>query len=425
MNILRKNRRSVPLYLQILLGMLIGVLAGILALYLNGNTFVNDWIKPWGQVFIRLLQLIAVPLVFVSLIKGVMGLKDISRFSRIGIQTILIYIGTTCVAIVLGLILVLSIRPGNYFDSSNTESMQQSYAAVVEEKKQEAASNTQQGPLAFLNEIVPENIIGAAGNNQRMLQVIFFAILFGIAAISIPSSKSEPVAHFIESLYDILLRMIDYIIRFAPVGVFALMAGLVIDYSGDLSMFSALGIYAGTVIMGLLLLTFAFYPMLVHFFTRLKVKPFLRNIRPVQLLAFSTSSSAATLPLTIETAEREMKISSDVATFVLPVGSTVNMDGTSCYQAVAVVFIAQVLGIELGWSELISILLLTVLSSIGTPSIPGGSYVILTMVLSTVGIPPEGLALILGIDRPLDMLRTVTNVTGDVTVSAIVDKNSG
>lgn len=216
--------------------------------------------------------------------------------------------------------------------------------------------------------------------------------------------------------------MVDYIIRFAPWGVAALMAGLVTDFGGDASIFSALAVYALTVIGGMAVLIFVFYPSLIHFFTRIHIKDFIRAMYPVQLFAFSTSSSAATLPLTLETVERELKVSEEVSSFVLPVGTTINMDGTSCYQSIAILFIAQVLGIELSISQLLIIVAMTILSSIGTPAIPGGSYVILTMVLTSVGIPAEGLALILGIDRPLDMLRTAVNVTGDATVASMVDR---
>lgn len=419
-----KKKITIPLYLKILIGMIAGILAGILALQFNGGiSFVTNWVKPWGQVFIKLLQLVAVPLVFVSLVKGVTGLQDISKLSKIGLRTILLYITTTVFAICIGVILVTTIRPGNLFDSSKAQEMQQSYQDVVTEQKRAAEYEQERGPLAFLDEIIPDNIVSAAGNNRRMLQVIFFAILFGIAVLSIPRSTSEPVLKIINSLYEIILKMVDIIIRFAPYGVFALMAALVTDYAGDMSIFSALAIYALTVIIGLLLLMFAFYPTLIHLFSRVKVLHFIKSMYPVQLLAFSTSSSAAALPLNLETTEKELKVSNEVASFVLPVGTTINMDGTSCYQAIAVIFIAQVMGIDLGISGMLSIILLTTISSIGTPAIPGGSYVILTMVLSSVGIPAEGLALILGVDRPLDMLRTAVNVTGDATVASIVDKS--
>ena len=402
--------------------MIAGIATGMLFISFGQGEVVQLWIKPWGNILIRMLQLIAVPLVLVSLIKGVTGIEDIRRFSQIGLKALLIYMSTTVCAILVGLALVLSVKPGNFVDAAVASQMKESYQHVVNEKMSAAESTSEQGPLSFLNDIVPDNLFAASSNNSKMLQVIFFAIFFGIAAISLPKEKTKAVLKVVDSLYDIILKMVDYIIRFAPYGVFALMAALVADNSSNLSIFAALGMYTLTVIAGLLLLIFVFYPLLVHLFTRIQTKHFIRSMYPVQLLAFTTSSSAATLPLNMETTERDLGISKEITSFVLPVGTTINMDGTSCYQAIAVVFIAQVMHIHLGWSELIAIVLLTTISSIGTPAIPGGSYVILTMVLSSVGIPADGLALILGVDRPLDMLRTSVNVTGDATVASIIDK---
>ena len=402
--------------------MIAGIATGMLFISFGQGEVVQLWIKPWGNIFIRMLQLIAVPLVLVSLIKGVTGIEDIRRFSQIGLKALLIYMSTTVCAILVGLALVLSVKPGNFVDAAVASQMKESYHNVVNEKMSAGESTSEQGPLSFLNDIVPDNLFAASSNNSKMLQVIFFAIFFGIAAISLPKEKTKAVLKVVDSLYDIILKMVDYIIRFAPYGVFALMAALVADNSSNLSIFAALGMYTLTVIAGLLLLIFVFYPLLVHLFTRIQTKHFIRSMYPVQLLAFTTSSSAATLPLNMETTERDLGISKEITSFVLPVGTTINMDGTSCYQAIAVVFIAQVMHIHLGWSELIAIVLLTTISSIGTPAIPGGSYVILTMVLSSVGIPADGLALILGVDRPLDMLRTSVNVTGDATVASIIDK---
>lgn len=402
--------------------MIAGIATGMLFISFGQGEVVQLWIKPWGNIFIRMLQLIAVPLVLVSLIKGVTGIEDIRRFSQIGLKALLIYMSTTVCAILVGLALVLSVKPGNFVDAAVASQMKESYQHVVNEKMSAAESTSEQGPLSFLNDIVPDNLFAASSNNSKMLQVIFFAIFFGIAAISLPKEKTKAVLKVVDSLYDIILKMVDYIIRFAPYGVFALMAALVADNSSNLSIFAALGMYTLTVIVGLLLLIFVFYPLLVHLFTRIQIKHFIRSMYPVQLLAFTTSSSAATLPLNMETTERDLGISKEITSFVLPVGTTINMDGTSCYQAIAVVFIAQVMHIHLGWSELIAIVLLTTISSIGTPAIPGGSYVILTMVLSSVGIPADGLALILGVDRPLDMLRTSVNATGDATVASIIDK---
>jgi len=416
-----KRLLSIPLYVQILIGMIVGIVIGLVALEFNGEPFIKNWVQPWGQLFIRLLQLIAVPLVFISLIKGMTGLKDISKVSKIGGKTIGIYICTTVAAILLGLAMGLLIKPGKLVDREEVIQLQKSYHTAVQEKKAAAQQTKDQGPLAFLNDIVPNNIIKSASDNSKMLQVIFFAVIFGIATLALPTRKVQPVIDLFDSLNDIILKMVDYIILFAPWGVAALMAGLVTDFNGNASIFSALAVYGLTVVISLFILLLVFYPLLIHLFTRISPMKFVRSMYPVQLFAFTTSSSAATLPVTLKAVEDELNVSKDISSFVLPVGVTINMDGTSCYQTIAILFIAQVLGVELHFSQLLIIIAMTVLSSIGTPGIPGGSYVILTMVLTSVGIPAEGLALILGIDRPLDMLRTAINVTGDATVCTILD----
>jgi Na+/H+-dicarboxylate symporter len=417
----KDKQKGIPLYLQILIGMIAGVIVGIIALQVNGAQFIRNWIYPWGQIFIRLLQLIAIPLVFISLIKGVMGLKDISTVSRMGGKTIVIYLSTTVIAVLLGLSMGLLVKPGELVDKTQIAHIQAQYQSVVEEKKHLAEEKEEEGPLTFLDDIIPNNIFYAASDNTRMLQVIFFALFFGLAALTVSPAKIKPVVVLFDGLNDITLRMVDYIIYLAPYGVAALMAGLVTDFNGDVSIFSALGVYSLTVIVSLLIIIFGFYPLLIRIFTKIKPGKFLKSIYPVQLFAFTTSSSAATLPVTMDVSEKKLGISQETASFVLPVGVTINMDGTSCYQAIAILFIAQVLSIDLSTTQLFMIVALTVLSSIGTPGIPGGSFVIMTMVLTSIGIPVEGLALILGIDRLLDMLRTAVNVTGDVTTAAIVD----
>ncbi|MDR2287476.1 MAG: dicarboxylate/amino acid:cation symporter [Prevotellaceae bacterium] len=417
----KNKQKRIPLYVQILIGMIVGVIIGFVALGLNGIRFVQNWIYPWGQIFIRLLQLIAIPLVFISLIKGIIGLKNIHSFSRMGGKTIAIYMCTTIIAVVLGLSAGLLMKPGKLVDKTQIAHIQEQYQSFVEEKKHLAEEQEEEGPLAFLENIIPDNIFNAAGDNSKMLQVIFFALFFGLAALTITPVKIEPLIVLFDGLNDVIIRMVDYIIYMAPYGVAALMAGLIADFNGDISVFSALGVYALTIIVSLFILIFCVYPLLLRLFTKIKIREFMKSIYPVQMFAFTTSSSAATLPVTMDVVEKKLGVSQETASFVLPVGTTINMDGTSCYQAIAVIFISQVLGMDLTVTQLFLIVALTVLSSIGTPGIPGGSFVILTMVLTSVGIPAEGLALIIGIDRPLDMLRTSVNVTGDAVTAAIVD----
>ncbi|OAV71894.1 Glutamate-aspartate carrier protein [Bacteroidales bacterium Barb4] len=416
------KRFSVPLYMRILLGMVVGIIIGAVALAVGGEWFVQDWVTPWGGLFIRLLQLIAIPLVFVTLIIGIVGLKDVSKFSRLGGKTLLYYLCFITVSASFGVGLGLTVKPGALVNPEAVVEMQEAYRSVISDRATVAEQTKRQGPLNFLSDIVPNNIVTAAGNNSNMLQVIFFAVFFAVAALLIPPEKAKPVNALFEGLNDIILKMVDFIIRFAPVGVTALMAGLVTDFKGDLSMFGALGLYALTVIVAMLIIMYLFYPLMIRIFSQHTVRDFTRAMYPVQLFAFTTSSSAATLPVTMKAVENDLGVSKETASFVLPVGVTVNMDGTACYQAIAILFIAQVLGIDLTLSQILTVLFMTVLSSIGTPGIPGGTYVILAMVLISVGIPAEGLALIIGIDRPLDMLRTAVNVTGDATVACMIDK---
>ena len=412
-----------PLYLQIAAGMVLGIIIGLAALWTGGEVFVAHWIVPWGQLFIRLMQLIATPLIFVSLVKGIMGLESLRSFSHLGVRTIVLYLSTTTFAVILGLSIGLIAKPGELVDKSRVEALQDKYHLFVTEQESAAGQVRGQGPLGFLNDIVPSNIVEAASHNSTLLQVIFFAVFFAIAALAVPKEKTRTVAGFFDGLNEIIFRMVHYIIAFAPIGVTALMAGLVVTYGGEMSIFVALGAYALCVAGAVAGMALGFYPLLIHLFTKMPVRRFLRELYPVQMFAFTTSSSAATLPLTMETVEKELGVSKETASFILPAGTTINMDGTSCYQTIAILFIAQVLGMDISLQQLMVIVGMTILSSIGTPAIPGGSFVILTMVLTSVGIPAEGLALIIGIDRPLDMLRTAINVTGDACVSVIVDRN--
>ncbi len=414
-----------PLWAKIFLGMGVGILWGLVSVWAGWEEFTSDWIKPWGNIFLKLLKLIAVPLIFVSLVKGISSLTDITKLSRIGYKTIVIYIITTVFATTVGLVLVNIMKPGNVFPRDKQEQYRERFSGQIELRQESAREIEKQSPLHFFEEIVPDNIFLAAGDNSKMLQIIFFALLFSIALVLIPGAKTQVVKDFFDGLNDVILKIVDMIMRFAPVGVLALMAALVVDYSGDADIFTALGMYMVTVTAGLLFLIIGFYPFLMRVFTRTRIPDFLRGILPAQLVAFTTSSSAATLPVTMKQVINELKVPKPIANFVLPVGVTINMDGTSCYQAIAAVFIAQVFGIDLTLTQQLTIVLTATLASIGTPGIPSGSIVMLIIVLNSVGLPVEGLALILGVDRPLDMLRTVVNITGDSTVSSMVARSEG
>jgi len=414
--------KKLALHWQILLGMVFGVFfAFILIQFTWGKDLIVDWVKPFGTIFINLLKLIAVPLILASLIKGISDLKDISKLSKMGGRTIGLYVMTTILAVSIGLVIVNIIKPGSYISEKTRTELVSSYTADANSKIEAAAKQSEVGPLQSLIDIVPDNIIKASSDNGNMLQVIFFAVIFGIAMILIPEEKSKPVKDFFDSFNEVILKMIDLIMLFSPFGVFALLAAIVAE-SPSLDLFKALGMYGLTVLIGLFLVI-CVYLVLVKVLAKKSPKFFFNGISPAQLLAFSTSSSAATLPVTMERTVDNLGVDDEVASFVLPIGATINMDGTSLYQAVAAVFIAQSFGMDLSLATQLGIIVTATLASIGSAAVPGAGMVMLVIVLAQAGIPEAGLALIFAIDRPLDMCRTTVNVTGDAAVSMIVAKS--
>ena len=417
--------KNIALHWKIIIGMILGVVFGLIANEFGLHKFTSDWIKPWGVIFVNLLKLIAVPLVFASLIKGVSSLSDISRLSRIGSKTILLYIFSTVLSVTIGLFLVNSFNPGDSFSEEKKTELRTKYSSKADMKINDARIVENNGPLQFVVDIVPSNIIDASSKNKNMLQVIFFALLFGISMIMLPDEKVKYVKGFFEGINDVILQIVDLIMKLAPYGVFALLSSLVVDFGGSVDLFIALGFYSLTVIIGLLLMIFVIYPIILRLFTNIQYLNFFKAIMPAQILAFSTSSSAATLPVTMDRCENNLGVSKEVSSFVLPLGATINMDGTSLYQAVAAVFIAQAFGFDLDLTAQLTIVLTATLASIGAAAVPGAGMVMLVIVLSSVGIDPEGIALIFAVDRILDMLRTVVNVTGDATVATVIASSEG
>ena len=414
--------KSIALHWRILIGMALGVIVALIMSKIEwGPALITDFVKPFGTIFINGLKLIAVPLILASLIKGVSDLKDLSRLSQMGLRTILTYVFTTILAVSVGLMVVNIVAPGKQITEQTRNELVEAYGGEAAKKQEQAQQQIQAGPLQALVDLVPSNIVGAAANNGNMLQVIFFALFFGISLIMIPEASGAPVKAFFDGLNDVILKMIDLIMALAPYGVFALMAALVVEApSADL--FAALLWYALCVVIGLILLVLI-YLLIIRFVIGRNPFDFLRGISPAQLLAFSTSSSAATLPVTMECVEEELGVRKEVASFVLPIGATINMDGTSLYQAVAAVFIAQAFGMDLDFATQMGIVATATLASIGSAAVPGAGMVMLIIVLAQAGIPEAGLALIFAVDRPLDMCRTVINVTGDAMVSLWVNKS--
>ncbi len=410
--------------------MILGVLWGLISSITGLNDFTTDYIRPFGTIFIDLLKLIAVPLVLASLVVGVSSLNDMTKLSRMGGKTVAIYMVTTIFAITIGLTVVNIMQPGGTLPAETQASLIESYSESVEGRDDDAQELLDRSPLQFFVDIVPENFFEAAADNTNMLQVVFIAILLGIGIIKIPVQKGRPLINVFEALNDVIIKIVDLIMKTAPYGVFALMAAVIVDLTGDdlgqaLLLLRALGWYCLAVVIGLLLHVFIVYSSLFKIFSKMKLRDFFKAIQPAILLGFSTSSSLATLPVTMERVEKNLGVKEEVSSFVLPVGATINMDGTSLYQAIAAVFIAQVLGMDLSIAQQLTIVLTATLASIGAAGVPGAGIIMLVIVLQAIQVPVEGIALILGVDRILDMVRTAVNVTGDAAVSVAVAHTEG
>jgi proton glutamate symport protein len=423
--------KKIPLHTQIIAGLVLGLIFGLTVIRTDiPSSWTIDYIKPVGTIFINGLKMIAMPLVLASLIIGVSNLGDISKLSRIGGKTIFTFIITTIIAITIGLTLVNVFKPGKSLPVETRESLMALYEGDVSKKSDAAAKFQDQSPLQPIVDMVPENFFLATTDNAAMLQVVFFAIIAGIALLQIPKSKAAPVIAFFDGFNDVIIQIVNYIMLIAPYGVFALMASLIVEIAGDnpdsaFDLLYALLKYSLIVLSGLFIMMLVIYPLLLKSFTRVPYLQFFKSIRPAQLLAFSTSSSSATLPVTMKIAEEELGVSEEISSFVLPLGATINMNGTSLYQSVAAVFIAQALGMELSFSQQLMIVLTSTLAAIGSAGVPGAGLIMLIVVLESIGVPAAGIALIMAPDRILDMFRTVINVTGDIVVTTVVASTEG
>jgi len=456
--------KKLALHWKIIIGLFLGILWAVLSGFFGWSEFTTNWLAPWGRIFISLLKLIAIPLVLFSIIGGIVGLGDPKHLGRMGLRTLLLYLCTTVIAVSLGLLVVNIAKPGQWMgdevrkenriayelwaqqegqevhDSMNMLSDPSNEAIIAQVAKRRGfdedesvqtrlklvENQKESGPLTFIEDMVPDNVFQAMSDNSNMLKIIFFALFFGIALLFVPGKQAKPVIDVINGLTEVFLKMVELIMQGAPFFVFALLAGLVSEMAGDnpakvFELFKGLTWYSLAVLSGLLFMAFVVYPSIMKFFVkRLTYKSFLKGISPAQMLAFSTSSSAATLPVTLECVEDNLKVDPKVSSFVLPIGATVNMDGTSLYQAVAVVFLAQMHMIDLDFGQQITIILTATLASIGSAAIPSAGLVMLMIVLSSVGLNPAWIGIILPVDRILDMVRTVVNVTGDATVATVI-----
>ncbi len=450
--------RKIPLHVKIVAGLVLGVLWAVVSGHFGLAAFTANWIAPWGRIFINLLKLIAVPLIIFSIISGVASLGNPKELGRIGLSAILLFITTSIFAVCVGLGMGLLIKPGKYVDdnilkenrrqyeqwcmvnnqlpadgkllfSNNEDSSNYIAGYDVDSSLFESAKAQKEStPLSFVEDLFPDNIISAMSDNRNMLKIIMFGLIFGIAILYVPSEKTAVVRAFFDGGALIVMKMVDLIMLGAPFFVFALMAGVINDMTGNdvlkiIEVFKGLGAYAIAVVLGLFIVIAIVYPAYQKLFLKNhSIIKFYRAIAPAQLLAFSSSSSAATLPVTLDCAEENLKISPQVSSFVLPIGATINMDGSSLYLAVAALFTAQIHMVDLSFIQMMIIMLTCLLGSIGAAAVPGAAVVMLMVVLSSVGLNPAWVAIVLPVDRILDMTRTVVNVTGDLTVATIIDR---
>lgn len=412
---------------RILLGLLLGAVCGVGANLLlvprwpDAVETANRWVfVPVGQVFLRMLFMVVIPLVFASLALGVASLGDLKRLGRIGGRTMLYFVSVTAVSVAIGLVLVNTMRPGEGLTSETREKLLETYRGEAASRMQ-TAEKAEFGPSLFTN-IVPRNPVDAAAKGD-MLGVIFFALLFGIGVTKLAAEKRAFWMRLLEGLADVTVVIIGMALKIAPFGVFGLIFSVTSRFGFDI--LRQLLLFVVTVLLGLSALILVVYPLYLKLRAGVSPGAFLRKVRPIMITAFSTSSSNATLPTTIEVSERELGVPPQIAGFVLPLGATMNMNGTALFEGIACVFLAQVFGVHLTLFQQLFVIVLAVLTAIGTAGVPGGSIPLLVLVLTSVGVPAEGIAVIIGVDRLLDMARTVPNVIGDVTCAVYVSKKEG
>ena len=423
--------KKVAFPIQILIGLVAGLIFALLSIQLGWPAdFTINYIKPWGTIFLNSLKMIAIPLIFASLIIGIANIEDVTKLSRIGGRTLLIYTTTTVLAVILGLTVANLAQPGKIISEHTRNRLMEMYGDQAVQHGIALQQAQLRRPLQFLVDLVPENLAAALSDNTSLLQVVVVSIILGIALLKIPPRQSKPVIRFFDGINGVTIELVQFSMKLAPLGVFALVASLLTEVAGNAPdkiseiLFALLG-YMATVILGLLLLTYAIYPLILKLFTKVGYVHFFRNIQPAQLIAFTTSSSSAALPVTMDQVKKHLGVSEEISNFVLPLGATINMDGTALYQGIAVVFIAQALGIDLSISVQLIIVANVAISSIGVAGVPGASIITTAMILQSIGIPAAGLALILVPDRILDMCRTATNITGDAVVAVLISSLEG
>jgi DAACS family dicarboxylate/amino acid:cation (Na+ or H+) symporter len=426
--------KGIPLHTKILIGLALGVIAGIsVNKILGGDHPTVVWIvdnitQPVGQLFLRLLLMIVVPLVFSSLVVGVAGIGDVRKLGRVGLKSFGYCLVISAISAVIGITLANTIKPGKRIDPNTAVALQQRYAndatKTVEAAKQ-ASGATPKPLMSVVETIVPKNPFYAVAGKEdaNMLHLMFFALMLGIAITLIPLSVTGPVIRVLEGVYEITAKIIEIIMKFAPYAVACLLFNNTARFGLDL--LQALAWFVATVLIGLSLHMFGVYSLSVYFLSRISPLEFFRRIKTVMLTAFSTSSSNATLPTALRVSEQNLGVPQEINSFVLTVGATANQNGTALYEGVTVLFLAQLAGVDLTLGQQLMVVYLAILGGIGTAGIPSGSIPFIIGVLVTIGVNPALIAIILGVDRILDMCRTTLNVTGDITAATYVARSEG
>jgi DAACS family dicarboxylate/amino acid:cation (Na+ or H+) symporter len=427
------GRKPVPLHTKILVGLVLGAgIGGLLNTVLGGDSPKLEWAtanitEPIGQLFLRLLLLLVVPLVFSSLTVGVAGIGDIRRIGRVGLKSFAYTLVISAISVLIGLVLANTIRPGDRIDPTTSERLQERYGSAAEKTVAAAGATRQVGDsplMKLVKTIIPTNVFASvAKDTPDMLGLMFFALFFGIALTLVEPAKTRPVLAFLEGVFEAVAKCIQLVMVIAPYAVFCLLFTMTARFGFGL--LASLGWYVGTVLLGLALHMFGVYSISVAVLSRIHPLEFFRRIKTVMITAFSTSSSNATLPTAMRVSEENLGVPRDINSFVLTVGATANQNGTALFEGVTVLFLAQLAGVDLSFAQQLMVLYLAILGGIGTAGVPSGSIPFVIVVLATVGVDPALIAIILGVDRILDMCRTVLNVTGDLTVATYVARSEG
>jgi len=422
-------RRGMPLHTKILIGLVLGAVAGAVAQNTLGTdnpglkTFIEQVARPLGQIFLNMIFMVVVPLLFSALVLGIAEIGDVKKIGRVGLRSLVLTLILSGLAVALGLILVNALRPGDGIDPQRRTELLTTFGHQEDAAKKVEQSQKAKGFGETIAEFLPKNPIDAASRDDGLLAFMVFALIFGVALANIEAEKALPVISFLEGIFAISQKIIEFAMKLAPYGVFALIFSTAAVLGVDA--FVALGKYAGVVLFALAFHLFVVYSLAIKFIAKRDPVQFFRQIKTVMLTAFATASSNATLPTALRSAQEDVGLPRNISSFVLTVGATANQNGTALFEGITILFLAQFFGVSLDLGQQLMVMGMAILAGVGTAGVPGGAWPMIAVILAKIGVPPTAIALCLGIDRILDMSRTVLNVTGDITIAACVAEQEG